>query len=79
MAQIADSERDFPELSGMLYYILLGGKFIRPALVIMSSKFSPSNDEPIISMAMATELLHMATLVHDDAIDKADKRHGARQ
>ena len=76
MAQITNTERDFPELSGMLCYILSGGKFIRPALVIMSSKFSSSSDEPNISMAIATELLHMATLVHDDAIDKADKRHG---
>ncbi|MFL0593648.1 heptaprenyl diphosphate synthase component 1 [Staphylococcus caprae] len=55
-----------------------GGKRVRPVFVILSSQFGDSKDtsENTYRVAVALELIHMATLVHDDVIDKSDKRRG---
>jgi len=54
-----------------------GGKRIRPAFVLLSGRFfNPDNRINLIPLAAAVELIHMATLVHDDVIDKADTRRG---
>ena len=67
----------FPWLSELLGYSLKGsGKRIRPALVLLSGKFYDYNLERLLPMATAVELLHTATLVHDDAIDKSAVRRG---
>ena len=66
----------FPELHRMLGQILLGGKVVRPVLTLLAGKFYNYNLEKLLPMATATELLHVATLVHDDAIDKASVRRG---
>jgi len=69
------SEVDFPWLSELLDYSLKGGgKGIRPALVLLSGKFYDYNLDYLLPMATAVELLHVATLVHDDAIDKSPIR-----
>ncbi|MBN1367539.1 MAG: polyprenyl synthetase family protein [Dehalococcoidales bacterium] len=52
------------------------GKKIRPALVLLSGKFYHYNLDTMLPMAAAVELLHTATLVHDDAIDDSDVRRG---
>lgn len=72
---IAEHESsDFPNLYKMLSHILVGGKIIRPALTLLSARFYNYNRTRLIPMATASELLHIATLVHDDAIDKSDVR-----
>ncbi len=53
-----------------------GGKRIRPALVILASRFPGARLEQVIDVAVAVELIHMATLVHDDVVDNADLRRG---
>lgn len=53
-----------------------GGKRIRPALVLLTSKFPGAELERVVPVAVAVELLHMATLVHDDVVDKASVRRG---
>lgn len=53
-----------------------GGKRLRPAFAILSSMLGNYNEEKVIPAAAAIEILHMATLVHDDVIDKADTRRG---
>lgn len=54
-----------------------GGKRVRPAFVLLSSQFGPKKiTEDTYHVAVALELIHMATLVHDDVIDKSDKRRG---
>lgn len=55
-----------------------GGKRIRPALVILSALASnPDTDTTrVIEIASATELFHMASLVHDDVVDKTGQRRG---
>jgi geranylgeranyl pyrophosphate synthase len=53
-----------------------GGKRLRPALVLLSGSLYPGDIQPLISMALGYELLHTATLVHDDTIDNAITRRG---
>jgi len=66
----------FPELSEMLSYILTGGKVIRPTLTLLVGKFYNYSLSRLLPMATASELMHIATLVHDDAIDQASVRRG---
>ncbi len=54
-----------------------GGKRIRPALALLASRFYPTDVDKIVSLAAAVEMLHTATLVHDDLIDGALFRRGA--
>ena len=53
-----------------------GGKRIRPVFVLLSGKFGDFNMEEIKTIAVSLELIHMATLVHDDVIDDASLRRG---
>lgn len=53
-----------------------GGKRLRPAFVILSAGFGKAGDEKILTAAAGIEILHMATLVHDDIIDDAGVRRG---
>lgn len=58
------------------HLVQAGGKRLRPALYLLCARGgSPSPDE-MIPMAVALELIHMATLVHDDVIDNASTRRG---
>jgi geranylgeranyl pyrophosphate synthase len=50
-----------------------GGKRLRPLLVFLST---PPGEEPSLAAGVAVELVHMATLVHDDLIDRAHFRRG---
>jgi len=58
------------------YLLRAGGKRIRPALIILTSKFPTVRFERVLPVAVAVELIHMATLVHDDVVDKATVRRG---
>jgi geranylgeranyl pyrophosphate synthase len=51
-----------------------GGKRLRPLLVFLSA--GDDRDDRLIAPAVAVELLHMATLVHDDVLDRAELRRG---
>jgi len=53
-----------------------GGKRIRPALVILSAQCYSYRRETVIPMAAVVELVHAATLIHDDVIDAATTRRG---
>ena len=54
-----------------------GGKRLRPALLLLSAKvFGEETTHSVIRMAAVMELLHTATLVHDDIIDGAEVRRG---
>lgn len=52
-----------------------GGKRLRPALCFFGA-YGGSNKELVMKVAIALELTHMATLVHDDVVDKATTRRG---
>ncbi|WLR60284.1 heptaprenyl diphosphate synthase component II [Guptibacillus hwajinpoensis] len=55
-----------------------GGKRIRPVFVLLSGKFGDYNLPLMKNVAVALELIHMASLVHDDVIDDAEMRRGAK-
>jgi geranylgeranyl pyrophosphate synthase len=67
---------EYEQMRTILDYLLSGGKRVRPALVLLSSKFHPADAERVASLAAAVETLHTATLVHDDLIDNAFLRRG---
>lgn len=52
------------------------GKQMRPALVLLSAKICGGISKASINAAIAVELLHLASLVHDDVVDEADMRRG---
>lgn len=56
------------------YLLGVSGKRLRPALVLLSSKIGGKEEEKVIYLATAIELIHAASLIHDDVIDKADLR-----
>ncbi|HSW54688.1 MAG TPA: polyprenyl synthetase family protein [Ignavibacteriaceae bacterium] len=58
------------------YIIRQKGKKIRPLLVLLSAKVAGGINERSYRGAVLVELLHTATLVHDDVVDSADKRRG---
>jgi len=71
------SKVDFTYLSELLDYSLQSvGKRIRPILTLLSGKFYDCNLEHLVTMATSVEVMHTATLVHDDAIDKSSMRRG---
>jgi heptaprenyl diphosphate synthase/octaprenyl-diphosphate synthase len=69
-------QTEFPELHDMLRHTLTGGKILRPALTFLAGRCLDDKTDRILNMATANELLHISTLIHDDAIDHADTRRG---
>ncbi len=59
-----------------LHLLRAGGKRIRPIFVILASKFGNYSLEDVAKVAVSLELVHMASLVHDDVIDDSDMRRG---
>lgn len=59
-----------------LHLLKAGGKRIRPVFVLLSAQFGNYSLTRLSHVAVALELIHMATLVHDDVIDNADTRRG---
>lgn len=52
------------------------GKMLRPSFLIISSRLGTPDPDKIYRLAAAVELLHIASLIHDDIIDDSDKRRG---
>ncbi|MBM2831459.1 MAG: hypothetical protein HW414_511 [Dehalococcoidia bacterium] len=66
-----------PQASTLLKHVLQnGGKRIRPALALMSGAFYNCDLDRMVTLASAVELLHTATLLHDDTVDNSDLRRG---
>ena len=67
-----------PDLRAALEHLLAaGGKRVRPTLVLLVGNMLGSHSEQLTLLGAAVELLHTATLVHDDLIDGALLRRGA--
>ena len=58
------------------YILRQKGKNIRPLLVLLAAKVSGNVNERTYRGAVLVELLHTATLIHDDVVDNSDKRRG---
>ena len=67
----------FEPVSEITSYLLGGGgKRMRPALLLLANRYAGRRREGTIRLAAVVELLHSATLIHDDVIDSADTRRG---
>lgn len=68
----------FSPMQEMMDYALLGGKGVRAALTILSGKMFDANYEDLLVPALAVEMIHAYSLVHDDlpAMDNDDMRRG---
>lgn len=82
LEKVEDSLRSMSKVSSDRLSELLdhslkaGGKRMRPVLTLLSGKFYNYDLNLLLSMATAVELLHTATLIHDDTIDKSAVRRG---
>ncbi|EFL04604.1 heptaprenyl diphosphate synthase component II [Streptomyces sp. AA4] len=60
-----------------LHLVEAGGKRFRPLFTLLSAQFGPKQGEQVLVAAAAVELVHLATLYHDDVMDEATMRRGA--
>jgi geranylgeranyl pyrophosphate synthase len=68
---------EFPFLARILEHVLeAGGKRVRPAIALLAGKLATYDLNLLVPLATSIELLHTATLVHDDVIDAAATRRG---
>lgn len=58
------------------YLLLLRGKLLRPALLLLANRIGRPQDPRAVRLAAVVELVHLATLVHDDAVDHSVLRRG---
>ncbi len=75
-------DRETSRLDGVVrdvarYVLLSGGKRIRPVLTILTAAALGRDGEDVIPLACSLEMLHSATLIHDDILDGAELRRGA--
>lgn len=77
---LADTAQpDHPLLGPMLSMVLPGsGKRLRPALAMLTGRLGQYDATRLLDMAVGVELLHAASLVHDDVVDESDLRRGAQ-
>jgi len=82
LAQVEDKLRSLAEteispVQPLLQYVTdAGGKRVRPAITLLAAQFHPHDPARPIFMASAVELLHLATLIHDDTVDNSPLRRG---
>ena len=66
-------------INQMSHYIInSGGKRIRPLLLLICAKATEYKGDYHYSMAVVIELIHTATLLHDDVVDQSKTRRGCR-
>lgn len=76
LVNYSESLPDNPLHQPIRYILSLGGKRIRPALVLLSGKAFGAAEGQLIRAALAVEIFHNFSLVHDDIMDKAPLRRG---
>lgn len=68
---------DIPLINNLVEYIIhCGGKRIRPLVVLLTARAFNHKDQHHVSLAAAIELIHTATLLHDDVVDNSTLRRG---
>ena len=68
---------EFADVQGVNDHLLLmRGKLLRPTLLLLASRVGDEADEDAVTLAAVVELVHLATLVHDDAVDHSVLRRG---
>ncbi len=73
----AQADDRHPDLRAALEHLLVaGGKRVRPTLVLLTGNMLGGDPERLVTLGAAVEMLHTATLVHDDLIDGSLLRRG---
>jgi octaprenyl-diphosphate synthase len=68
---------DFPIISDVNEHLLtMKGKLFRPTLLLLSHRAAGGSDPRAVTLAAVVELIHLATLVHDDSVDHSVLRRG---
>ena len=75
---IEESQLNLPFVSQGISELLNGGKRLRPALLLISAKGCNYSGQRSINLAIAVELLHTASLIHEDIVDDAFLRRGRK-
>lgn len=76
--ELTDVDDDFLT-QGATHLIAAGGKRFRPMLALLGGHFGEHPHRPeVITAAVTAELVHVATLYHDDVMDEAPERHGVQ-
>ncbi|HEY8803792.1 MAG TPA: polyprenyl synthetase family protein, partial [Clostridium sp.] len=73
-ANIKSSEKEFDE--AIFPLVDAGGKMLRPAFLLLAAKFGEYDSDKMHNLAAAIEMMHMATLIHDDVVDESKLRRG---
>ena len=81
--QVVDELRNLAghaKLSGeeglLEHAVVSGGKKVRPTVTLLAGALRDGPQDKLVTMATAVELLHIASLVHDDTVDRAETRRG---
>lgn len=75
VSRIESGEKFLSDIA--LHLVKAGGKRFRPLLTVMAGRLGPNRDpESIVAAGVACEMVHLATLYHDDVMDEADVRRG---
>lgn len=68
---------DFPMVSELIVGLVrAGGKRLRPLILLLAGRAYDSDHDTLVTAAAGVELLHTASLVHDDTVDRATLRRG---
>lgn len=74
---ISQLKSDIPLINQMVEYVLTcGGKRIRPLILLLSASAFQASSEHSVQLAAVIELIHTATLLHDDVVDNSNMRRG---
>lgn len=74
---ISQLESNIPLIRNVIEYVLTcGGKRVRPMVLLLSARALNHHDQKHIDLAAAVELIHTATLLHDDVVDGSTLRRG---
>jgi len=71
---VKSSEKEFEQAISPL--VDAGGKMLRPAFLLLAAKFGEYDRDKMHNLGAAIEMMHMATLVHDDIVDDSKLRRG---
>jgi octaprenyl-diphosphate synthase len=79
LENLVNNSNAIPKVKNALNYIIsAGGKRTRPIIVLLAGKLCGGSYEDVINAAMAVELIHTASLAHDDVIDRGTTRRNVK-
>ncbi len=79
LERLIDNSKTIPKVKKALRYVIkAGGKRTRPLVVLLTAKLCGGDYREVMDMALAVELIHTASLVHDDIIDRGVMRRNVK-